>query len=87
VSVTGGYVYRGPIAELSGRYIFGDYQNPRIWSFVLKSGKASDFIDHTEQLQPQGGKIKQIASFAEDTEGNLFIVDHSGPIYQVVEVK
>jgi len=87
VSVTGGYVYRGPIAELGGRYIFGDYQNPRIWSFELKGGKASDFVDHTEQLQPQGGKIKQIASFAEDPEGNLFIVDHSGPIYQVVDVK
>lgn len=84
-SVTGGYLYRGPIKELAGRYIFADYQNPRIWSFELKNGKAADVQDHTEDLQPKGGKIKQIPSFGVDPSGNLFIVDHSGPIYQVVD--
>jgi glucose/arabinose dehydrogenase len=84
-SVTGGYVYRGPIKELQGRYIFADYQNPRIWSFVEKNGKATDFKDHTAELQPEGGKIKQIPSFGEGPDGTLFIVDHSGAIYQVVE--
>jgi len=85
VSVTGGFVYRGPIRELQGRYFFGDYQNPRIWSFKQQRGKASDFTDHTTSLQPEGGRINLIASFAEDSEGNLFIVDHSGPIYQIIE--
>lgn len=84
-SVTGGYVYRGPIKELQGRYFFADYQNPRIWSFVEKNGKASDFKDHTGELQPEGGKIKQIPSFGEAPDGTLYIVDHSGPIYQIVE--
>ncbi len=83
-SVTGGYVYRGPIRELQGRYIFADYQNPRIWSFQLKAGKATDFKDHTKQLQPQGGRINLISSFAEDNDGNVFILDHTGPIYRVV---
>jgi glucose/arabinose dehydrogenase len=87
VSVTGGYVYRGPIESLRGRYIFGDYQNPRIWSFVLRSGEASDFLDLTDALQPEGGRINLIASFAEDNQGNLFIVDHTGPVYQIVERK
>ena len=85
LSVTGGYVYRGPVAELQGRYVFADYQNPRIWSFVLKDGKAADFKDHTAALQPGNGRIALVASFAEDNQGNLFIVDHSGPIYQVIE--
>lgn len=84
-SVTGGYLYRGPIKELQGRYVFADYQNPRIWSFVLKNGKAADLQDHTDDLQPKGGKIKQIPSFATDPNGDLYIVDHSGPIYQVIE--
>jgi glucose/arabinose dehydrogenase len=84
-SVTGGYVYRGPIKELQGRYIFGDYQNPRIWSFKIENGKATDFKDHTTELQPKGGRINLIASFAEDREGGLLIVDHSGEIYRVVE--
>ncbi|MES2476763.1 MAG: PQQ-dependent sugar dehydrogenase [Verrucomicrobiota bacterium] len=85
LSVTGGYVYRGPLDELQGRYIFGDYQNPRIWSFELKNGKVTDFADHTQALQPEGGRINLISSFAEDNDGNLFIVDHTGPIYQIIE--
>lgn len=84
LSVTGGYVYRGPVAELQGRYVFADYQNPRIWSFVLKDDKAADFQDHTASLQPAGGRIALIASFAEDNQGNLFIVDHTGPVYQII---
>jgi len=83
-SVTGGYVYRGPVRELQGRYVFGDYQNPRIWSFLLKNRKATDFKDHTKSLQPEGGKINLIASFAEDENGGLFIIDHSGPIYRII---
>lgn len=85
LSVTGGYVYRGPIKKLQGRYVFGDYQNPRIWSFKLKNGKATDFQDHTTELQPEGGRINLISSFAEDVDGNLFIVDLSGSVYRIVE--
>ena len=84
LSVTGGYVYRGPVKELQGRYVFGDYQNPRIWSFELKGNKASNFKDHTKELQPEGGRINLISSFAEDNDGNLYIVDHRGPIYRIV---
>ena len=84
-SVTGGYVYRGSIKEIQGRYFFADYQNPRIWSFVVKNGKASDFKDHTDELKPQEGKIKQIPSFGEAPDGTLYVVDHSGPIYEVVQ--
>ena len=84
VSVTGGYVYRGPIEELKGRYIFADYQNPRIWSFEPNGSKIGDFKDHTDQLKPESGRINLISSFAEDNDGNLFIVDHSGPIYRIV---
>lgn len=85
LSVTGGYVYRGPIKELQGRYIFADYQNPRIWSFKLQNGKAADFQDHTSSLQPEGGRINLISSFAENNQGDLFLIDHTGPIYRFVE--
>lgn len=85
LSVTGGYVYRGPIKSLEGRYVFADYQNPRIWSFVLKNGKSSDFKDHTKDLQPEGGRINLISSFAEDLDGNLYVIDHTGPVYKIVE--
>ena len=32
-SVTGGVLYRGPVAELQGMYVFGDFVNARIWAF------------------------------------------------------
>ena len=85
LSITGGYVYRGSaVPELKGRYIFADYQNPRIWSFVAKDGKAADFKDHTKELQPEGGRINLISSFAEDNKGEVFLLDHTGVVYQIV---
>jgi glucose/arabinose dehydrogenase len=84
-SVTGGYVYHGPLRELDGRYLFGDYQNPRIWSFELKGGKATQFKDHTDDLQPEGGRINLISSFGEDNAGTLYIVDHTGAVYRIVD--
>lgn len=85
VSVTGGYVHRGDLKSLSGRYVFADYQNPRIWSFVLKDGKAADFQDHTDSLQANGARIQLISSFGEDNAGRLYVVDHTGPVYRVIE--
>jgi len=85
VSVTGGYVYRGPIKSLQGKYFFADYANPRIWSFVVKNGKLTQFEDWTDRLKSPKGKIKSICSFGEDLQGNLLIISYKGMIYQVVE--
>jgi len=88
ISITGGYVYRGPVKELEGRYIFADYGNPRIWSFVLKNEKVEDFKDLTDELQPNGAHIGPMSSFGEDNAGNLYIVDHvGGSVYRVAEKK
>lgn len=88
LSVTGGYVYRGSkILGFEGRYLFADYQNPRIWSFVMKNGKAEDFKDHTKELQPEGGRINLISAFAEDASGEHYLVDHSGSVYRIVKGK
>ncbi|MDX1680183.1 MAG: PQQ-dependent sugar dehydrogenase [Akkermansiaceae bacterium] len=82
-SVTGGYVYRGPIEELQGRYVFADYQLPRIWSLRLVDGKAEDFIDHSKDWKPESGGYQLISSFAEDNEGNLYVISLSGDLYKV----
>jgi glucose/arabinose dehydrogenase len=85
LSVTGGYVYRGTkIPGFEGRYIFADYQNPRIWSFVMRDGKAEDFKDHTKELQPKDGRINLISAFAEDANGEQYLVDHTGSVYRIV---
>ncbi len=84
LSVTGGYVYRGPVKSLEGRYIFGDYNLGHIWSFVPKNGKPTKFEDHTKEFSAEGQRAL-IASFGEDAVGNLYIVDHKGPILRIVE--
>ncbi len=85
LSVTGGYVYRGPVKELEGRYIFADYQNRHVWSFVLKGDKATDFEDHSDDFKTDKVKVGMVSSFGEDPQGNLYIVDQAGPIFRIVD--
>jgi glucose/arabinose dehydrogenase len=88
-SVTGGYVYRGPIASLRGRYIFGDFVNGNLWSIAFTSfadGQtvaSSRFERRNEDFAPDVGTINQLASFGEDSAGNLFIVDLDGDIFML----
>lgn len=85
VSVTGGYVYRGPIKSLHGKYFFADYVKPNIWSFEVKNGKTTNFQNWSKQLSPAKGKLTSITSFGQDADGNLLIISDRGKIYQVVE--
>lgn len=84
-SVTGGYVYRGPITELQGKYFFGDYVNQKIWSLTKSGSTFVDLTDWTSQFQPDVGAINGVASFGEDGQGNLYIVDLDGEIFRVVK--
>jgi glucose/arabinose dehydrogenase len=92
-SVIGGYVYRGPIAAIRGRYFFADYVTRRVWSLALHvnttTGEASpsvaaDLVDHTTEL---GGTtvVGGISAFGLDAAGDLYIVSYSrGVILKVV---
>lgn len=93
-AVTGGYVYRGPIAELQGLYFFADYVNDRIWSLAYDGSDSATFdgsnyssvIDWTDLLLPDAGTLGQIASFGEDGFGNLYIVGLDGEIFMLQPV-
>jgi glucose/arabinose dehydrogenase len=82
-SVTGGYVYRGPVAELQGIYFFADYVSSQIWSFRYDGVTKTEFANRTEELRPDVGSISSISSFGEDTVGNLYIVDLGGEIFKI----
>ena len=85
--MTGGYVYRGPIASLRGQYFFADYVSERIWSIRVdrSTGAVSDFVDWTDALAPDVGSIDSIVSFGEDLAGDLYIVDYGGEIFRIVD--
>ena len=84
-SVTGGYVYRGSEVEsLKGYYIFADYCTGRIWSFKYGNQKTSSFKELTNLINLENGKKTiYISSFGEDLNGELYIIDYSGTIYQI----
>ena len=90
-SVTGGYVYRGPIQDLQGHYFFADFVTDRIWSFkwdrsnpaLADGSNFTDFIDWTDVITSNIGSISNISSFAEDALGNLYIIDLNGEIFRV----
>ncbi len=88
-TVTGGYVYRGPVASLQGQYVFADYISGNIWTVPFSSLAAdrtlssSGFARRNEDFAPDAGTLSQIASFGEDSAGNLFLVSLGGDIFMV----
>jgi hypothetical protein len=82
-SVTGGYVYRGPVEELQGKYIFGDAVSGHIWAF--DPANPSGTVQNMNALfAPDEGQIVSVTSFGEDNQGNLLIIDGAGQLFQVV---
>ena len=66
-SLTGGFVYRGSIRSLRGRYLFGDYCSGRIWSVRLTDGRAT-------ALRREPLTVRGLSSFGEDARGELYAV-------------
>ncbi len=77
-SVTGGYVYRGQqYPELSGNYFFGDYCSGTIWGLFR-------LADGSWQQSPLLQTDLIISSFGEDSQGELYILNHAtGDVYRL----
>jgi glucose/arabinose dehydrogenase len=86
-SITGGHVYRGlQTTQVSGNYVFADFSGMIAW---LQPDGAAGFS--VEQLAEQGcappgapGAL-EISSFAEDLDGELYLLDYGrGQIRELV---
>jgi hypothetical protein len=85
-SITAGYIYRGPVAELQGRYFFSDFINGNVYSGRFDPSTPANSFDgtnltdiqnHTVDFEAQIGgdaNIQFVTSFAEDNAGNLYFV-------------
>jgi len=81
ISITGGYVYRGKkIPALRGAYVYGDYQMGTIWGLRYENGK----LTADDQLVAPNFR-RNISSFAEDSDGELYMLSFDGNIYDIVE--
>jgi uncharacterized repeat protein (TIGR03806 family) len=70
-SITGGYVYQGSkIPELAGSYLFADYVKGTLYTIDWSTTPASPKVLLTAPFN--------ISSFAEDADGELYVINYSG---------
>jgi hypothetical protein len=95
ISITGGYVYRGPVASMYGRYFFIDFSTENLWSFVWDGSDPSlanganftGLTDHSSDPEfiPDVGTFNSPSSFGEDAAGNLYLLNLGGSVFQLPE--
>lgn len=81
-SITGGYVYHGPGGG-EGLYFFGDFVSGNLWTARVVDGVAVDFTRRNGQLTVDAGTVNQIASFAVDGRGRLYVIGLDGEIHRL----
>jgi glucose/arabinose dehydrogenase len=86
-TVTGGVVYRGPIEDLQGQYIFGDFGSNTLWSTPISSLTIGSVLPSTSltvrntAFAPDVGSINSVVAFGTDNDGNVYIVDIGGEVF------
>jgi hypothetical protein len=76
-SITGGLVVRDRVlADLRGRYVFGDYCTGRIESARLRGGRARD-------VKPTRLTVRSLSSFGEDGRGRVYALSLAGAVYRL----
>jgi quinoprotein glucose dehydrogenase len=81
ISITGGYVYRGKnIPALRGVYTYGDFGAGTVWGLRYEKGAVTAYGKLVKE-----NSTRPIASFAEDKDGEVYVLAFDGKIYQLVQ--
>jgi len=91
-SVTGGVTYHGKaLPVLEGRYFYADYCTGLLRSFVWTDDPSSPTApgwirDHWDWKPAidHDGVLEQISSFGVDADGEIYVVELTGAIYELV---
>jgi uncharacterized repeat protein (TIGR03806 family) len=77
LSVTGGYVYRGAsVPGLQGSYLYADFGSGQIWGLPAQLNAPPKLLL---------GSGLSIASFAQDNQGELYVIDYfGGRVYKII---
>lgn len=80
-SIIGGYVYRGAaIPEITGRYVFSDFCDGRVYALRFDGETASDLVTVTPE------PIGTVTSFGQDAAGELYVV-HDDKVSRLVPAR
>jgi glucose/arabinose dehydrogenase len=79
-SVTGGYVYRGGMAEWQGIYLYGDYCSGQVWGMLRTTDPSSKTGWVSQVLYETGSNI---TSFGQDASGEIYFADRGGTICEL----
>lgn len=83
-SITGGFVYRGKaLPELAGAYFYADYCTGLLRSFRWSPAGIRDHWTWKAAIDKEG-VLQQVSSFGVDADGELYIVELTGTIYELV---
>jgi uncharacterized repeat protein (TIGR03806 family) len=80
-STTGGFVYRGSaIPNLHGRYVFADFASGRVWHIARDTAPTLTL----DANSPGFDSGLQVSSFAQDADGELYLVHLGGTLHKIV---
>jgi glucose/arabinose dehydrogenase len=85
-SITGGYIYRGPIAEFRGTIVYADYCTSEVFFGRPNASAPSGYS--AVRWETSGGAAILVPSnpigFGEDADGNLYVAGQGGQVYRFV---
>lgn len=77
-SITGGFVYRGPLIQgLAGQYFYSDYCRGWLRSVKIVAGVV------VERHEWAVGTLGAVQSFGEDAAGEVYILSGNGNVYRI----
>ena len=77
-SITGGYVYRSErLPELSGAYLYGDYDSGKLWMLKVDGDAAARTPRVTAHRELADTQLR-IVEWAQDPSGEVYAVDFAG---------
>lgn len=86
VSITGGFVYYGPIASIDGDYLYGDWGSGRVWA-LRYDAEGRKVVQNQELRTPEQVAELMIkpTGFYPDESGAPIVLDWQGKIYRIVQ--
>ena len=74
-SISGGFVYRGRLADLRGRYVFGDFCSGAVFSIRAADGGG---------MRRERIRVPALVGLGAGAEGELLLVSAAGSVFRLV---